>query len=120
LVEDALRATQERLERAIHGTQDGLWEVDLGAGKLWMSPRMHELLGFEVGELGDSATFLTDRVHPDDRAMADAAIARGVQEHASVDLEVRLCKKSGEYRWFRLRGTPDPRFRGAQHRASGS
>ena len=120
LAEDALRAVQERLERAIHGTQDGLWEVDLGAGKMWMSPRMHELFGFQVGELGDSNHVLRDRVHPDDVAMSDEAVRRNVDEHRGIDMEVRMRVKSGEYRWFRLRGTPDPNSRGAKHRASGS
>jgi PAS domain S-box-containing protein len=120
LAEDALRVMQERLQRAIQGTQDGLWEVDMGANKLWMSPRMYELLGFQVGELGDSLTVLRDFVHPEDLPISDAAIARAVDEHIGIDFEVRMRKKSGEYRWFRLRGTPDAGSRGAQYRASGS
>jgi two-component system sensor histidine kinase/response regulator len=120
LAEDALRATQERLERAIHGTQDGLWEVDLAAGKMWMSPRMYELLGFQVGELGDGNHVLRERVHPDDLAISDEAVRRNIEEHRGIDMEVRMRMKSGEYRWFRMRGTPDAHSLGAQHRASGS
>jgi two-component system sensor histidine kinase/response regulator len=120
LAEDALRLTQERFERAIRGTQDGLWEVDMATGKLWMSPRMHELLGFEVGELGDSNTALRDRVHPDDLARSDAEVQQAIAEDRGIDLEVRLRRKSGEYRWFRLRGKPESNYRGAHYRASGS
>ncbi len=46
LAEDALRLTQQRLERAINGTQDGLWEMDAD-GSSWHSPRVAELLGYE-------------------------------------------------------------------------
>jgi PAS domain S-box-containing protein len=120
LAEDALRAVQARLERAIHGTQDGLWEVDVGAGKMWLSPRLHELLGYQPGELGEERNVLRSLVHPDDLQMSDAAVRRNIAEHCGIDMELRLRTKSGAYRWFRMRGTPDPNFRGAQHRASGS
>ena len=43
LAEDALRETQARFERAIRGTQDGLWEVDVRASRVWLSPRVHQL-----------------------------------------------------------------------------
>ncbi len=52
LAEDALRLTQQRLERAINGTQDGLWEMDAD-GSSWHSPRVAELLGYEYSELPD-------------------------------------------------------------------
>jgi PAS domain S-box-containing protein len=120
LAEDALSAVQARLERAIHGTQDGLWEVDVGAGKMWLSPRLHELLGYQIGEIGEERNVLRNLVHPDDLPMSDAAVRRNITEHCGIDMELRLRTGSGAYRWFRMRGTPDPNFRGAQHRASGS
>jgi PAS domain S-box-containing protein len=120
LAEDALSAVQARLQRAIHGTQDGLWEVDVGAGKMWLSPRLHELLGYQPGELGEERNVLRNLVHPDDLPMSDAAVRRNIAEHCGIDMELRLRTKSGAYRWFRMRGTPDPNSRGAQHRASGS
>jgi PAS domain S-box-containing protein len=118
LAEDALRDVQGRFERAIHGTQDGLWEVDLSVRKMWLSPRLHELLGFEVGELGDRNDALRQLVHPDDLHMSDEAVRRNIELQCGVDMEVRMRTKSGEYRWFRLRGTPDAS--GVRHRASGS
>jgi PAS domain-containing protein len=43
LTEDALQHAQQRFERAIKGTQDGLWEMDAD-GSAWCSPRVAELL----------------------------------------------------------------------------
>ena len=48
LAEDALRQAQQRFERAINGTQDGLWELDAD-GAAWCSPRIGELLGYRTG-----------------------------------------------------------------------
>ena len=120
LAEDALREAQARFQRAIQGTQDGLWEVDMSIGKMWMSPRMHELLGFADGELPDRHDVLRDRVHADDLAGSDEAIRANLEEGRSVDMEVRMRTKSGEYRWYRLRGTPGQNTSGRVLRVSGS
>jgi two-component system sensor histidine kinase/response regulator len=103
--EDALREAQARFERAIHGTKDGLWEVDMVARKMWLSPRLHELLGYEVGELGDHHDVLRALVHPDDLAVADAAVARQFESDEPLECEVRMRRKSGDYRWFSFRGS---------------
>ena len=118
--EDALREAQARFERAIQGTQDGLWEVDIGKSHLWLSPRLHELLGFNVGELGDSDDALRKRVHPEDLPLSDATIYGNLQRGLPTDLEARMQTKSGEYRWYRMRGSPQFGPDGEVVRMSGS
>jgi two-component system, sensor histidine kinase and response regulator len=111
---------EARFNRAVQGTQDGLWEVDLIGNKLWLSPRLSELLGFADGELGSEVGALRSRTHPDDfQSMATAV--QGILESAMpLDLEARMQMKSGEYRWFRLRGTPATNASGMVSRISGS
>jgi PAS domain S-box-containing protein len=104
--EDALREAQARFERAIHGTKDGLWEVDMTLGKMWLSPRLHELLGYSVGELHDRHDVLREFVHPEDLPMSDAAVSRQMHSGESIEFEVRMRTKQNVYRWFRLRGSP--------------
>jgi two-component system, sensor histidine kinase and response regulator len=120
VAEDALREAKARFERAIHGTQDGLFEVDLVARKIWMSPRMHELLGYTDGELPDDYGVLRDRMHPDDLRVRDAAVQENLEKHVSTDIEVRMRTKSGAYRWYRMRGTPSLDSAGRVQRVSGS
>ncbi len=109
--EVALHEAQTRFERAIEGTQDGLWEVDFRAGKMWLSRACMSCWASRYGELSDRHDVLRALVHPDDLAMSDAAIARQAELGVPIFLEVRMRKKSGEYRWFRLRGTPSLRRR---------
>jgi two-component system sensor histidine kinase/response regulator len=120
VAEDALREAKARFERAIHGTQDGLWEVDMRTRKVWMSPRMHELLGFADGELPDHYGVLRERIHPDDLATRDEAVRLNFENVHSTDIEVRMRTKTGQYRWYRLRGTPGLDSAGQVHRVSGS
>ena len=95
--EDALREAQARFERAIDGTQDGLWEVDMRSGKMWLSPRLHELLGYTVGELHDRHDVLRELVHPDDVTRSDEAVARqGDARSRPSSSKCECARKSGD------------------------
>ena len=47
----ALDSIESRFERAMRGTQDGLWEIDLVTDEPWFGLRFEEMLGYSVGEL---------------------------------------------------------------------
>jgi PAS domain S-box-containing protein len=106
--EDALREAQARLERAVQGTQDGLWEIEHRGerSRFWLSARLHELLGFADGELGDHSQVLRERLHPEDLPISDEAICAKLPTGIPLDIEVRMRTKQGEYRWYRMRGRP--------------
>jgi two-component system, sensor histidine kinase and response regulator len=118
--EDALKEAQARFDRAVQGTQDGLWEADMAKGSMWLSPRTHELLGFEHGELCEELTVLRDRIPPEELAASDEALQKCLEQALSIDREMRLRHKNGEYRWFRIRATPTRGADGAVRRMSGS
>ena len=118
--EDALDEARARFNRAVQGTQDGLWEADVAAGRMWLSPRTHELLGHDVGELSDALDVLRVRIHPDELAESDAALHACLSQALSIDREMRFRLKNGEYRWFRVRATPGLSSDGKVRRMSGS
>ncbi|MFC4309802.1 PAS domain-containing protein [Steroidobacter flavus] len=119
IAEDALRHTQQRLERAINGTQDGLWEMDAD-GSSWHSPRVAELLGFEYSELPANANFLKQCLHPDDADAVANATRLHFQQRLPYDVEIRLRTRWNEYRWYRARATAERDAQGRPLRLSGS
>jgi PAS domain S-box-containing protein len=119
LAEDALQLTQQRLERAINGTQDGLWEMDAD-GSSWHSPRVAELLGYEISELPTGANFLKQCLHPDDAHAVANATRLHFQQRQPYDVEIRLRTRFGEYRWYRARATAERDRQGRPLRLSGS
>jgi PAS domain S-box-containing protein len=119
LAEDALRLAQRRFERAIHGTQDGLWELEAN-GAAWCSPRLGELLGFAPEEFAVDTNFLRDHLHAQDQASVAAATQAHFQQDAPYDVEIRLRTKSGEYRWYRARARAERDATGRPLRLSGS
>ena len=106
LVEDALALAQRRFERAIRGTQDGLWELDVATDRVWVSPRVEALLGYSVAQFATSH-FLYSIIHPDDvQKLIDVTRAH-YRDKASFDVELRMRTAHGEYRWYRARATAE-------------
>ncbi|AMN47974.1 hypothetical protein ACG33_12875 [Steroidobacter denitrificans] len=119
LAEDALKLAQQRFERAINGTQDGLWELEAN-GTAWCSPRIGELLGYGQDELPSDSNFLQLFLHPGDAATVVSATRAHYEEGCAYDIEVRLRTKPGDYRWYRARATAERNAHGEPLRLSGS
>jgi len=100
---DLLRA-QERMNLAIQGTSDGLWDWDIASDQVWFAPRYRELLGYAQDEFPNLIESWECHVHPDDRNATLRALRLHLERDEPFDAEYRMQTKSGEYRWFRARG----------------
>jgi len=111
-VEQELRASEERLELAVQGSSDGLWDGRPLPGEPWSSPhipvwyssRFKAMLGFEEQEFDNVLGSLIALLHPDDMDRVFAALSAHIERKEPYDVEYRLRTKQGEYRWFRSRG----------------
>jgi two-component system, sensor histidine kinase and response regulator len=120
VTEEALHAARQRLERAIRGTQDGLWEWDLIGRSLWVSPRFESILGYREGEISGTIASPIDLVHPDDQQSCETVRREHFERNAPCDLEVRMRTASGTYRWVRMRGQSERDALGRPLRLAGS
>ncbi len=100
---EALRASEERFELAVRGSNDGIWDWNIRTNKVYYSPRFHELLGYGPGEFPDFVESFSSLLHPEDRDRAWKAIHAHLETRAPYDEQFRLQTKSGEYRWLRAR-----------------
>ena len=111
-VEDELRASEERLELAVRGSSDGLWDGRPLPGEpwssprtpVWYSPRFKAMLGFEEPEFDNVLGSWSALLHPGDKDRVFAALSAHIERKEPYDVEYRLRTKQGEYRWFRARG----------------
>ena len=99
-----LRTSRSRFERMMTGTTDGAWELDVGSGACYLSPRYMELLGFAPLECREMADWVAKRVHYDDRGTARRAYESLMRGAAFFDIRVRMRLEDASYRWFRVRG----------------
>lgn len=104
--EAALRESQERERFALRGTNDGLWDVRMDTGAVYLSPRGCEILGYGPEEMATVAETWDQLVCPDDRPATDAALGAYLEGRVPIfDVEQRLRTASGEWKWIRARGT---------------
>lgn len=99
-VAEALRQSEERYALAAAGANDGLWDWDIVADKLYTSPRWREMLGLGRDSLSDLPCEWLDRVHPNDVEELEVAIQEhlgGRTEH--LQKEFRILHADGAYLW---------------------
>jgi two-component system sensor histidine kinase/response regulator len=118
--EAALDSSQQRLERAIRGTQDGLWEIDLVTDAPWFGMRFEEMFGYSVGDLSASRQRFQALMHPEDREKVRTTMANHLGHDAVFDVEFRVLHKAGHYEWARSRAQVDRAADGTPLRLAGS
>lgn len=103
-IENALRASEEKLRMAQLSAALGVWESDLKSGRITWSPEVEAMYGMAPGSFdGRQATWLA-RVHPDDRQTLLQAMAHHLGAPQPFDLEFRVLRNDGEIRWVAARG----------------
>ena len=126
--ESALKASEERLEMVIQGSNDGFWDGRILPDEpwssprtpIWWSPRVKTMLGYTDEEFPDVLESWTSRLHPDDRERVFAALSAHFERRVPYDEEYRLLTKSGEYHWVRARGQAIWDAKGRVTRMTGS
>jgi PAS domain S-box-containing protein len=118
--EAALLAAEERLARAVRGTQDGLWEFNAVDTSFWFAPRFAQMLGYDPGALRTDLDSFLDLVHPEDRERAKEDIWKHVGSDSPYDAEFRLRHRSGHYEWVRSRAQGGFDARGQSAKLAGS
>jgi two-component system, sensor histidine kinase and response regulator len=116
----ALGSVELRLERALRGTQDGLWEIDLLTNVSWYGLRFGELLGYSVEELGTSHEQFIGLIHAEDRERVGMSLDDHLERRAVYDLEFRVRHKAGHYEWMRARGQAERAADGTPLRLAGA
>jgi PAS domain S-box-containing protein len=96
---------EERLRFALEGANDGLWDVSLATGAVYLSPRGCEILGYRPEELPEVARVWSDLVHPDDLPETHARLTAHLNGLAPLfEVEQRLRTRSGDWKWVLSRG----------------
>ncbi len=116
-----LLESQERYALAARGTNDGIWDWDLVAQKMFFSPRWKQMLGYDDHEIGSDPEEWLERVHPEDRPRLEVELKhhfRGVTPH--FESEIRVRHRDGSYLWMISRATSVRSDDGKSLRMAGS
>lgn len=97
----AARIVEGRLRRAQSVARVGSWEADIPGGNAWWSDELYHLLGLRPGEVPPSEATFMSRVHPEDRALARAGVARTVRSGVRSHSRFRILLPDGRLRSMR-------------------
>jgi PAS domain S-box-containing protein len=99
--DDALHAELERGRIAIANTDDGVWDWDVLADRVYWSERWYRMLGYEPGVFVPSFETFIALVHPDDRPRVTADNDRhNAGSTPAFEAEFRMRCADGGYRWI--------------------
>jgi PAS domain S-box-containing protein len=101
LVEEALRAKTEELDRYFMTSLDLLCIADMSGHFLRLNPEWSRTLGYPLAEL-EGRRFV-DLVHPDDMADTLSALADLAQGRQMLNFVNRFRCQDGSYRWIEWR-----------------
>ncbi len=101
-----LSQSRQRLEIALSAGRMGTWHYDIRSGKVEWSDQMFELFGVNRDEFIPRRNSFIKRVHPDDRAAAEASLEGPMNDGGTVyRLECRIIRDDDrEIVWIEGRG----------------
>ena len=105
--EEALRRSEETLRLATETAGMATWEVDLETLEGTWSPNRFDLLGMprRTDSRGSFQEWL-DRVHPEDRVLAETAARRCFEQGVPYTIEYRILRADdGAERWLQSHGS---------------
>jgi PAS domain S-box-containing protein len=121
----ALRRSEERYALAFEGANDGLWDWDIRAERVFCSDRCLEILGHAGDQKPADNTVSHDwwlaQIHPDDLGRTSLAYDECLSgDKRSFSAEYRMRRADGTYCWLSDRGAIIRDLAGQPCRAAGS
>ncbi len=116
----ALKESEQRFERAVRGTTDGIWDWDIATGRVYCSPRFLEMVGLSANTTEMFKADVDLRIHAEDLPRVLTAEQALLRDGVPYDVEYRMQNRDGQYIWFRARAEVERCHDGRPTYVSGS
>lgn len=96
---------KERMELALSGSNDGVWDWDIVENSIYFSPRWKKIIGYREDEFANELSNFEAHIHPDDLEQVWEHINRNLyQKREYCETVHRLKHKEGHWVWVLVRG----------------
>ena len=95
--------SNQRVETALSRGHCGLWDWDIGRGRMFWSRSMYEMVGLKSKDNVLSFADVAPLLHPDDGSLFQVARDVAAGRVTSLDRTFRMRRHDGEYVWMRAR-----------------
>ncbi len=101
--DEVCEKVRDRIDSALNRGRCGLWDWDIGRGRIYWSDSMYELLGYERQDEFLSFGEVNTMIHPEDQDLYTLAEQLASASTSLVDYEFRIRSAGGEWVWLRAR-----------------
>ncbi|MBW9157295.1 sensor histidine kinase [Clostridium tagluense] len=102
---EELKANEERLNFALEGSGDGVWDWNAITNEMIYSKGWKGMLGYEENEIQNLFSEWDELLHPEDKESAYLKLNRYLEGLVpAYDSEYRLRAKDGFYKWILSKG----------------
>lgn len=105
------KISDNNLQKTLHyvfgslGSNDGIWDWDLGTNKIYLSSRWSDILGTDGHEIEGDPQELFRYIHPDDIAILKLEIETHISNKTDqIECEYRIIRQDQEICWVLIRG----------------
>jgi PAS domain S-box-containing protein len=98
--DEALRASQERLQLAMDAAHMGSWDWDMLTGDIVWTPQHEIMLGYQPGTPHRTYADFKKRLHPEDVRLVETAIRHAVEQRKDFHCEFRVQWPDGSIHWI--------------------
>jgi PAS domain S-box-containing protein len=102
--QQALHEANENYRALIHNIPDVIWMIDSNDQIKFLSPNTEKVFGYSTAECyARGVSILFDSIHPDEAEQVRRSFQLFFDDGAPFDMEFRIRRKDGEWRWVRNR-----------------
>jgi PAS domain S-box-containing protein len=103
-VEEAIQASEARLEEAQRIAHIGNWERNIVTNELHWSNEIYRIFGLQVQEFEATYEAFMDFVHPDDREFLQKSVQEAADDDKPYGIDHRIVRPDGEVRFVHEQG----------------
>ena len=104
-LDEKLKKSEDRFNRAIVGTGAGLWDWDMVNNTVFFSRKWKSMLGYEDHEVENDFSGWKNLWHPDDVTLIEKAVNDYIEGKTNVyEIVHRLHHRDGSWHWILTRG----------------
>lgn len=103
-IERQLREVKDRYRIAVQGAGVGIWDWERKTGKLYISGKFKQLLGYDSSLSPSGWNDLKELIHPEDRKKVVDRLRSHYRLRSTFDVDCRMKTNLEGYCWFHLSG----------------
>ncbi len=105
MMEEKLRKSEEQLELALWGAEEGMWDWNLVNNTVTYGPVWYALFGYDLSDLDGHINLWQELIHPEDKERIENVVQEFLEGKTAIyEAEHRLRTGSGKYTWIHDRG----------------